>query len=428
MSFRLNSAMNIFFKSIIKILFTVIFMWSCSIQAEKPVDETKARMSPSVRDWFKNGELPGNLQFQGFISQAYIATSDNDVFGNTDDGGSLGFTEAGLNALMRPMSRLQLSAQVLSRRAGNGNSAIPRLDFGFADFRLYSHETNQFGMRIGRLKNPLGFYNDTRDVAFTRPSILLPQSIYFDRTRNLALSADAVHFYADSSHADLGSIAIQFGLARPIVKDKDTKISVVPGGAGDLTPALSYIGRGIYETNDKRIRIAVSGSQTNVGYNPAVSDRLGSGTIQFTPIIISAEYNAERWSLTSEYALRHFKIRDFDAPPLIDTEFTGESYYFQGVYRFNAKWEGVLRYDVLYSDRSDRSGKEFARTTGGPAHSQFAKDITVGLRWNVTPSFMLRGEFHRVNGTAWLSPLDNPRTSPTSQHWNLFAIQASYRF
>lgn len=101
--------------------------------------------------------------------------------------------------------------------------------------------------------------------------------------------------------------------------------------------------------------------------------------------------------------------------------FTGESYYFQGVYRFNKKWEGVLRYDVLYTDKNDRSGKAFARSTGGqrPAHSRFAKDITVGLRFNVTPSFMLRAEYHRVNGTAWLSTLDNPDSSATSQHWNL---------
>ncbi len=42
-----------------------------------------------------------------------------------------------------------------------------------------------------------------------------------------------------------------------------------------------------------------------------------------------------------------------------------------------------------------------------PAHSRFAKDITVGLRWNVTPSIMLRAEYHYINGTGWISPFDN---------------------
>ena len=424
--------MRIYYKSIIRLVFFTMLLWGCTTQAkEQNEDVENQSMSPSVMNWFKTAKLPENLQIQGFASQAFISTSDNDVFGDTDNlgGGNFGFTEVGLNALYRMLPRLQFSAQMLSRRAGKGgNSGSPRLDFGFADYRLYSHETNQLGVRIGRLKNPLGFYNDTRDVAFTRPSILLPQSIYFDRTRNLALSADSVQFYADSSHTDLGSIAIQFGLAKPVVGDKDTKASVMPVGAGDLTPSLSYVGRGIYETNDKRIRLAISGSQTNVGYDPTSADKFSSGTIQFSPIYFSAEYNAEKWSLTSEYALRHFKIRNFDAAPFIDRSFTGESYYFQGVYRFNTKWEGVLRYDVLYADKSDRSGKTYARANRGPAHSRFAKDITVGLRFNVTPAFMLRAEYHRVNGTAWLSTLDNPTTSPTSQHWNLFAVQASYRF
>jgi hypothetical protein len=47
-------------------------------------------------------------------------------------------------------------------------------------------------MRVGRIKTAYGLYNTTRDVPFTRPSIVLPQSIYFERTRNLTVSADGV--------------------------------------------------------------------------------------------------------------------------------------------------------------------------------------------------------------------------------------------
>ncbi|MEO6564199.1 MAG: hypothetical protein ABIN99_14350, partial [Nitrosospira sp.] len=62
------------------------------------------------------------------------------------------------------------------------------------------------------------------------------------------------------------------------------------------------------------------------------------------------------------------------------------------------------------------------------AFNRFAKDITVGLRWNVTPEFMLRAEYHHVNGTAWLSTLDNPNLRDLSQHWDLFTVLGSYRF
>ncbi|MBA3756455.1 MAG: hypothetical protein H0X02_09610, partial [Nitrosomonas sp.] len=307
-------------------------------------------------NWFRTTDLPGDLQIHGFASQAYITTSDNDVFGNSDKGGSFGLTEAGLNASMRPLPRLQLSAQVLSRRAGEGNTGIPRLDYAFLDYRLYSHEVNQFGIRVGRLKNPFGFYNDTRDVAFTRPGILLPQSIYFDRTRNLGLSGDSVQLYGETAVASLGTISTQFGAWLPIVSDKDTEISILGAiPSGNLNREVSYIGRGIFETNDKRLRLGISGIWLNTTYDPEYksNDPTGPGSFQFTPIYFSAQYNTERWSLTSEYGLRHLKYDhnfgvDSKGNPsgLNGINRFGESYYFQGEYRFTPKWEGIVRYDV----------------------------------------------------------------------------------
>lgn len=390
----------------------------------------------NAADWYQKKSVQGDLQIHGFIGQSYIVTSHNDVFGNSDKGGSFGLTEAGLNASFRPLPKLLVSAQVLSRRAGEGNSGMPRLDFAFLDYRVYSHEANQFGIRAGRLKNPFGFYNDTRDVPFTRPSILLPQSIYFDRTRNLGMSGDSVQAYSDLSHPKWGSFSTQFGIWWPIVHDKDTHASVLaPGMNGNLSREPSYIGRGIYETNDKRIRLAVSGIWLNTNYISASNDTLptdGSGSLQFSPIYFSAQYNTERWSLTSEYAIRHFAYSNFNNGVLDSTNFYGESYYVQGEYRFTPKWEGFVRYDVLFTDRSDKSGKQWASVNPTDPnrvdHSRYAKDITVGLRWNVTPEFMLRAEYHHVIGTGWLSGLDNPEKKFTNKEWDLFAIQGSYRF
>lgn len=406
-----------------------MLLWNFSVYAQTPSDTSKSPATlSSTAEWFRSMHASGDLQIHGFASQAFITTSDNNVFGNSDDDGSFGFTEIGLNALVRPLPRLQISAQGLSRRAGKGNSGIPRLDFAFADYRIFSKEANQFGIRAGRLKNPFGFYNDTRDVAFTRPSILLPQSIYFDRTRNLGLSADSVQLYGETSHPTFGSFSTQFGIIRPIVHDRDTELAFLGDQRGKLSPEASFIGRGIYESSNNRFRLAVSGIWLNTDYEQGAEDKLAPGSIQFSPIYVSAQYNSERWSLTSEYALRHFKYTNFNGSIFEGLDFFGESYYLQGVYRFNSKWEALLRYDVLFTDRADRDGKEWAAKTGAVPHSRFAKDLTVGLTWNVTPEFMLRAEYHRVNGTAWLSTLDNPNQSETNRHWNLFAIQASFRF
>lgn len=387
-------------------------LWCIPIQAAEPTDK-----------------LPGNLQIHGFASQGFINTSDNNFFGNSDGGGSFDFRELGLNASVRPLPNLQLSAQILSRTAGEGNNGDVRLDYGFADYSFVSNEINLLGLRLGRLKNPLGLYNDTRDVPFTRPSILLPESIYFDRTRNLALAADSAQFYGER-RTDIGDFSFQFGVGYPKTDDRETEFAFLgKDQPGDLTSEPSYLGRMLYEQDGGRLRLALSGAQVNLGYDPAAPfpGDFRAGSIRFSPLIFSAQYNTERWSLTSEYALRHFEFKDFGVSAL-NLDFYGESYYLQGAYRLNQKWEAVLRYDVLYTDKSDRNGSAYAAATGRPAHNRFAKDWTVGLRWNITPDFMLRGEYHRVNGAGWLPLLDNPNLANSTQHWDLFAILVSYRF
>ena len=144
-------------------------------------------------------DMLDTLQLHGFLSQALVITDRNDFFGpSSSDGGSLKYTEIGANASIRPHQDVLIAAQVLSRRAGgDGSDAKPVLDYGVVDYQMVSNQQRTFGVQLGRSKNPFGFYNQTRDVAFTRPGILLPQSIYFDRTRSLALSGDGLAVYME---------------------------------------------------------------------------------------------------------------------------------------------------------------------------------------------------------------------------------------
>lgn len=428
---RSNNAPNTRLAWAVRLIAVSALLCSLSIQAEKLPRVPTLLSLPSLPSLPKLPKLPHNLQIHGFASQTWLMSSDNNVFGkSSSDSGSFDFRELGLNASMRPFTRLQFSAQMLSRTAGEGSPGNVRLDYGFIDYTYFSGETSQLGIRLGRMKNPLGLYNDTRDVAFTRPSILLPQSIYFDRTRKLALAADGVQLYGEH-RSDLGNISFQAGAVRPLVQGEETEAAIFGGQVpGRLTPDMLYIGRVMYELDEGRLRFAVSGAQLNIGYDPATVDRLHEGSVRFTPLIFSAQYNAERWSITAEYASRRLEYKDFGISPLA-LDFYGESYYFQGAYRLTPAWEAFVRYDVLHTDRDDRDGSKWAASAssrGRPAHTRFAKDITVGLRWNITPQFMLRAEYHNVNGTGWLSTLDNTSPSGLVQHWHLFSVLGSYRF
>lgn len=376
-------------------------------------------------------DMPRGRTFQihGFLSQAYLQSSKNNFFGESSGKGTFDFRELGINASWSPHSRILTAVQGVSRWAGEGDEGKPRIDYGFLDYKVLSEQDGALGIRMGRIINPSGLYNDTRDVAFTRPSILLPQSIYFDRVRDVALSSDGVQLYAESRQ-DLGDFSLQTSMARPRVKGEETELALMGRNyPGELQAATSYIWRLGYDKDGGLVRAGISGARVNIDYESGgSSDQLSDGDIAFSPLFFSAQYGPERWSLTAEYALRPFKLRNLGR---LNTETTGESYYLQGTLTLLEDLEGIARYDVLYTDKNDRDGKEFEQATGGraPAHSRFAKDLTLGLRYDLTPSIMLRGEFHNIDGTAWITRLDNPKDiNETKRHWNLYSFLISFRF
>lgn len=368
------------------------------------------------------------LQVHGFLSQALIITDDNNFFGpSSEDEGSFKFTEIGANASLRPHEDVLLAAQVLSRRAGgDGSDATPKLDYGLIDYQMLSDQQRTFGIQLGRFKNPFGFYNQTRDVAFTRPSILLPQSIYFDRTRSLGLAGDGVSLYHEE-RLETGALRLQAGFGQVRIEDDVDRTLGLDRFPGSLEPDSSAIGQIRYEHDGGRVVMALSAASANAEYDspPGVP---GDGKFHFEPWIISLQYNQELWSLTAEYAIRKLELEGFNA--FADAERNGESWYVQYTRRFNNDWQWLVRYDSLVNDRSDRSGKEFEASTGGsiPAHTQFADDITLGLQWTPHPRVMLAGEYHHVDGTGWLPIQDNPDPSETSRRWNMLLFQLSLRF
>jgi hypothetical protein len=373
-------------------------------------------------------ELPQGFQFHGFASQYYTWTSANNFFGNSSGGGVFAPTELGVNASWLALNNLQLSGQLLFRRAGETDPGDLKLDYGLVDYTLLSDEVNRWGLRLGRVKIPAGFYNETRDVPFTKPSILLPQSIYPEKVRSLALSADGLNLYGER-RSDYGDLFLQAGAGYPQAVDRELEQAVfgvqVPGG---FERKASYLSRLLYDWKGGRLRAAVSYFQANLDYDPGIVSpfAIPAGSLRIEPWIFSLQYNAERWSLTTEYTSRRVHTQFGQ----LENQEPQEGYYIQGTYRFTENWEGILRYDVLYADKNDKDGEKFAARDllRRPAFSRFARDWTIGLRWHVTPQLLLNAEYHRVNGTAWLPELDNPVPSDTRQYWDMLLFMAAYRF
>ena len=377
---------------------------------------------------FAAASWPDDVQVHGFATQGYVNTSDNKFFGDTEDG-SFEFTELGINLSYRATPSLLFSGQLLSRRAGEMYDGSPTVDFALVDWGLAGDEHHSYGIMLGRLKNPLGLYNDTRDVAFTRPSIFLPQEIYFDTVRNLVLSADGVQVYANA-FTDAGTWSFKAGAGRNTI-DKNVEINYLGlDFGGDIEPAgLAFVARTEFETNDSRWRAALSAAHAKLELDAAPTDPIGSGEVEFLYWIASLQYSAEHWSITAEYMEEPIEFRDFG--PLIDNrDSTVQGYYLQGSYLLRSDLELVARYGEGFASKHDRNGTQQSAATFGvaPPHVFYQKDFMIGLRWDVTPNFMLRAEQQWNEGTWTLSRRENPLPYLHEKDWTMFSLLASYRF
>jgi len=372
-------------------------------------------------------EIMEDVYVHGFLTQGAFYTSENNYNGESDGQFSFEQTEIGLNAFWQANEKIDFSAQILYRQAGAVESGDIRLDYGMMDINLFNNIDNQVGLRLGRIKNAIGLYNETRDVAFTTPSILLPQSIYLERSRSLFVSADGAHIYSKHQLAD-GWLSFDFGYGL-MQNDNDEiqKLMFGPIAQGELQAEdASFMGQIKYNIQSDKYIFALSYADLTLDYTPGTYDPIAAGTARFSPYVLSAQYNGEKIGLTAEYYYSRNQFRDF-GPYSPDYTPITTNWYLQGSYRLTPKWQTILRYDVNYLNKDDKSGSVFEQI-GLPAHMGFTKDWMIGLRWDISPSLMIRGEYHTINGTSWLSSADNKDRHATEQYWDLFALQISYRF
>ena len=115
------------------------------------------------------------VQIHGFASQGFVHTSANNwLTMNTSHVGSGEFTDFGANASVQITDKFRVGAQFYDRKLGELGAWHPSLDWALADYRFKPW----LGIRGGKVKTVMGLYNDTQDLDFLHPFVLLPQSIY----------------------------------------------------------------------------------------------------------------------------------------------------------------------------------------------------------------------------------------------------------
>ena len=317
------------------------------------------------------------------------------------------------------------------------------------DINFVNNSNGGVGAYIGRVKNPIGLFNETRDFAHTREGILIPQSAYFDRIRNTILSSDGIHLYG-SRYIDNDVLMFQFGSGyAPIDENLEYEFfgQAFDGKLRMKRPGL--FGRILFEKDGGRWIYSLTSARVRFDFRPAGTDllpppdgpALTKGNFQLDHTVLSVQHNAEKWRFTAEAVYQYIDYTDIS--PAFDFLTTNAvAYLLQANYQFNRSWQAFIRYEEFQLDKNSWNGRALARGSRVvtdqlaqfginqnpmPEHVFYYKNIAIGGRWDITPSLMMRAEYHWSNGTAILSPREFDLAS-SKRRWNVFSLALAYRF
>jgi hypothetical protein len=367
------------------------------------------------------------LDFHGFLSQGFLATTKYNYLGNDTKDGSFKFTEAGLNVSMNPFPRTRISAQGFLYDVGEAGKYQPFLDYASIEYTFNDY----IGLRGGRIRRPQGIYNDIQDVDLARTYVLLPQGIYDSRYRDFSASVDGGEVFGDiplgnagalsyETYAGYVSIGVDSGVAEEIN-------NALPGGK--VTSFNPFLGAGSqlwWNTPVDGLRFGASFTHgfdfdynftVPTGYPPPYPS---SASLRAVSQLILQEYSAEylwnRWTFQAEFY--HVQESQGTTSPAgtINSFFSAYAWYGATAYRFN-KWLEVGGYYTEY-----HANEQITMASDG---SQ--KDAALSFRFDPLPWWLFKIEGHYIRGTALLDDnADNPVRS--DRGWFMLLLKTTVSF
>ena len=388
----------------------------------------------------------GPVSVNGFLSQGYLNSSGNNFLSSSRDG-TTQFNEMAITVSSQVSDKLRVGMQLLSRDLGPAGNNEIRLDWGFGDYRY----NDLIGVRAGKVKLPMGLYNEGRDSDFTRPMIFLPQSIYDENKRDLMVAYKGIGLYGNVPAGPVGDFdyhvyggSIDYfmdsgqakGLKQQVQTIAQQQRKTVAGF--EISNRYVYGGSLIYNTPIDELRFGASlftgKSDFDISLTSYVTEETSPGVFRTTPsttafkgsgnmknnVVASMEYSSPNFTFVSEY-IQYRAVRKFTIVPPIGSGISDGWYLLLSVPVKQFTLSGL--YDVFYEDRNDRHGD---RLPAGRKHQAWRKDLGLALRYDLNQNWTMKTEFHYIDGAANGTAVFN--SQGVKRYWNYFAAKVSYNF
>ena len=367
-----------------------------------------------------------DLNVHGFVAQGLIQ-ADGSNFVNFDGDVSAELTELGISASYKISPTLRLSGQAVYLNGGNRFANGGRIDHLFIDWQIYNSLDWQINVIAGKIKSYHRLHSATRDVPHTRPTIILPQSLYIDVFRDISIGSDGLLLKTHFTNS-FGDWDVNWNYGQASISGKQTKLFVSPLATGNLELKQEHQGSFYWRPPFSNAQFGGSFVNAKFGYYQGQDDAFFDGTTQTKAYYLNYRYNSEFWTFTTELTRLRTITRNFIFETL-DSDITQEGMYVEGQYFLTPNLTAVARLDLFDRNRLDRNGKGFEQAFGIPSYFGYMDMATLGISWDFAENWRLQGEVHRVKGTGRLAPILVPDVvNNANKYWDIWAVQVMYWF
>ena len=401
------------------------------------------------------GAEMGPVRVHGFVSLGYLYSGELNFLADTKNG-SFEFNEVGINFQSQPTDRLRLGMQIFSRDLGElGNNNV-QLDWAVADYSF----SDEFGIRAGITKTPMGLSHDQIDLDMVRTTIFLPITVYNPRYRDVYMNVNGLNFYGRLPAGALGSFEYSASVGNnssfdPGVFDQDwnwlgidiedAEIRLIYGGRLVWnTPLDGYmVGGSFFKCEDFQVTgdmppelTAVIPGTGGLSLYPA-GTKINVHADELAIWHIFTQYNIDRLTMTGEVYRLIVDADVLSTRPYNNTvaaaighDGLGEDYTNYGGWYALLDYQATdwlalaLSYGEEYNIWDDPVGKD----ADGEHYRQFRRDTTVSARFNITSYWNLKLESHFIDGTHELKPGLQEDPDDINRYWNFYAAKTTFYF
>jgi len=398
--------------------------------AQAPADAVEAQPAD------ESFELPA-IELHGFVSQGAFLSTDNDYLGYSERG-TFEFLEAAVNASSEVADRMRVGVQLFTRDLGPIGNYTLALDWAYLDYRF----RDWLALRAGRIKIPFGLYNEFSDIDAARLQILLPQSVYSSRNRDILLAHTGFSLHGTAGLRGAGALDYQL-MAGALFVDPGTNALVVEGPVELDAVDTKYIAGGqlFWRTPVSGLRVGASFMHTNLAFHFSVDSLTRMQLVMLDVVpddfdgtfiygyrdmnlsIGSVEYLAGDWSFSAEYSRTTYRI--YSTIPMLfpGNDQDSEAFYGMAAYRLSRWLETGAYYSLFFADADDRDGSGFPES-----HRAYQKDLAVTARFDVNDFWLWKLEGHYMDGTGDMIDPDPDDPDDLARRWGFFLVKTTLTF